>query len=247
MQKPRTLGEEISWILISSFCAGGGLLTTAATARLVGFGVPSEILWATPTAGISMALWSWYGYKLGQLPGRKPMAKKLSNTFASSQLRRTEANDPDLQSWLYRWKNTRREREFEFLGFGLQTPIPETTLGRFLKLAWRRQTNAVYGNKYTLMRNEDGSFKKLTVNQVLSKEYFTKRTRPTFLDEEYLGCIFVLSVGHLILGRRQGRGGQLRYPPEKTLELAKERWYDRPTEKGAIPTLFDFLRLAKVH
>jgi hypothetical protein len=225
----RSRFDELLWIPISGItAAAASWLSISTIDAITRQDIPPEIYQAALTGGAALALWSWYRRKIGQLGGKR-RAPSAIKQMAYSVLIPSEPPDPDMQSWLLKWKD-RRPREFEFIGFGLPAPVPETTFTRFIGIAWRRQMNATYGSKYNMMRDGD-TFRQLSINQVFSRMHFRKRTRPTFQEEDYNSCLFILLRTNLIRGRRQGKGGVLRYPPDKTTELAKERWYGRlPTE-----------------
>lgn len=237
--------DELLWIPVSgATAAAASWLSVSTIDAITRQDIPPELYQAAITGGAALALWSWYRRKLGQLGGKRRNPSAIKQ-MAWSVLVPVESPDPDLQSWLLKWKD-RKPREFEFIGFGLPAPLPETTFTRFLGIAWRRQMNATYGNKYNMIREGD-TFRQLSINQVFSRVHFRKRTRPVFQEEDYNSCLFILMRTNLIRGRRQGKGGVLRYPPDKTTELAKERWYGRlPTESRKRLTFFNLLTRQQV-
>lgn len=219
--------QQLVWMAFSlPTGAGFGYCATLSLSQL-GFGVGDGLMTASPTLGATAVLGAWGVYQLQQLglwSSRSPRAG-VSTTFAS--IARAVSTDPDLQSWTHKWKEP-LPQEFIFEGRGLMTPIPETMFDRFVKLAWRRQVNALYGSKLNMVYAGEG-YKRLTVNQIFTEKYFTRDTRPRFDEEDYYGCLHILMVTQLVRGRRQGRGGTLAYPYEKIVEQAKSLWYASPT------------------
>jgi hypothetical protein len=221
--------EQLIWMLFSLPTGAGFTYFSILAARQLGFGIPSELLSAAPTCGISLAFGAWSLYQLQQIgllkQSRRRRTAGVSTTFES--LREIAPAISGTRSWQMKWKEEPDPPEFEFWGNGLDGMIPESIFHRFVKMAWRRQCNALYGTKYSMLR-DDNRINQLTVNQVFTQSYYTKRIRPVIPDEDYYGCLHVLMATNLIRGRRQGRGGVLRWPPDTTLERAKARWYTPP-------------------
>lgn len=137
----------------------------------------------------------------------------------------------------YRDKLEEDEPEFIFRGKGLPVAIPESKFARFVRLAWRRQMNAVHGSQVQIMWDGDEwrgqrAMRRLTSNQVLTARYFLEVTEPRFVEPEYLACIRILVLCNLIDRRGQGRAGLLMYEPDKTMSLAISRWIG-PTRSPA--------------
>jgi hypothetical protein len=211
----------------------------------LGFRIGDGLQAASPTLGITAVFGAWGLYQLQQLGlwssyGRSRIG--VSTSFAS--IVKAQSLDPDRQSYIHKWKDPLPE-EFIFTGRGLMTPIPETTLDRFIKLAWRRQVNALYGSKLNMVYAGEG-YKRLTVNQIFSEKYFTRDTRPRFDQEDYYGCLHILMVTKLLRGRRQGRGGTLTYSYEQSVERAKALWMPYPTKKRTWSTFAGFLPIREV-
>ena len=98
--------------------------------------------------------------------------------------------------------------EFYFRGLGLPVSVPESTFYRFVSIARRRQTNAIYGSKYT--RQWTGrTYRQIKINWVLSEGYFTNEVRPRFLTDEYWSCMRILRTARLLERKGQGDAGHL--------------------------------------
>lgn len=246
MAKVLSPKQQLTWMAFSiPTGAGFGYFATLSLSQL-GFRMSDGLVVASPSLGITAVLGAWGLYQLNQLgfwtPGYSRRQAGVSTTYAS--IARAVSTDPDLQSWTHKWKEP-LPQEFIFEGRGLMTPIPETMFDRFVKLAWRRQVNALYGSRLNMVYAGEG-YKRLTVNQIFTEKYFTRDTRPRFDEEDYYGCLHILMVTQLVRGRRQGRGGTLAYPYEKVVEQAKSLWYVSPTPSRTWLTFGDIFPLRKV-
>lgn len=156
------------------------------------------------------------------------------------------ADDPDVNSFWLKWKDRPQlAREFVFRGYGLNMPIPESVLDRFVKTAWRRQSNALYDSRVNMLYTGSG-YRQLTANQVFTRDHYTKVMRPRFTKEEYQACLYILVITRTIGQRKGGQSGRLMYPYEKTMHLAKDWWIRRmmaqsPTPKGHFALRVPFL------
>ena len=100
------------------------------------------------------------------------------------------------------------DNEFYFRGRSLPVSIPESTFYRFINIARRRQTNAIYGSKYTRQWTGYG-YRQIKINWVLSEGYFTNEVRPRFLVDEYWACMRILRTARLLERKGQGDAGHL--------------------------------------
>lgn len=197
-----------------------GMLTTIATActtalisgdsvlpdaALIGFGL---------TAGASL---------LANIRPKKPSRRRVQMT----SIAQIAPIYPDMNSFRMKWKPDPELNEFVFDGLGLPVAIHETTLMRFLKIARRRQTSALYDGKNN-RHWTGGGYSRIKINWVLSEMVFTKRCRPRFPQDEYDSIIMVLGYTRLLLGRYRGSSGRLvgDYGIDRYAELAKSRWFD---------------------
>ena len=171
------------------------------------------------------------------LPKRKMSFASLAPVFS---------DEGDIESYIMKWKdNPVARHEFRFSGYGLPVVIPGSKFDRFVRLAWRRQMNAIHGSMINLMwdtsfTNNQPRLKQLTANQVLSARYYMRSTQPRFIWEEYRGCIMILERCRLLDGRRQGRAGLLLYEPTKTVAIAESTWYSPTPRRG----LFNFPKIS---
>jgi len=138
--------------------------------------------------------------------------------------REVKTDDPDRKRFERRWRAAVPDPEFIFRGLGLPVPVGETILLRFVKIAKRRQSNALYrgGLVWT-----GAGYKTIRLNWVLSEEHFTKRVSPRFPEDEYYSILIVLGYSRLMTGaRRQGSSGRLvgDYSPQRYVEIAINRW-----------------------
>lgn len=230
--------EQIIWMGFSlPTGAGFGYFATLSLSQL-GFKVGDIFMSAAPTLGITAVFGAWGIYQLQQLGFWSGGSRIGTSAFAS--IVKAQSTDPDLQTYTMTYDGKPMKREFIFDGRGLTTPIPETVFGRFVKLAWRRQSNALYGSKLNMLYAGEG-YKRLTVNQIFTEDYYTRQVRPRFDPEDYLGCLHILMITKLVRGRRQGRGGTLAHPYEQVLEQAKVLWSPAPTNKRTWSTWGRFL------
>lgn len=136
--------------------------------------------------------------------------------------------DPDFNSYIMRWKDKPEPPEFRFSGDPLRVEVLESEFHRFIKLAVRRQSVALYGSRATGYRTSYGKFQRLKINWVLGEHYFTKETRPRFHPDLYWSIIFILTVTRLLRhgSRRAGSAGHLigEYGPDRYTKLAMQRW-----------------------
>lgn len=108
-------------------------------------------------------------------------------------------------------------REFLFDGIVLggsigTVDIPEGQLKEFCRKVFHRQVVALHGSG------------RIRANQIFSRNYFTKQARPSTPAPEYQAMMYILVSRNLVLNRRQGAGGRLRFTPYVTVEEAKGRW-----------------------
>lgn len=236
--------QQLMWMAFSlPTGAGFGYFATLSLSQL-GFRLSDGLITAAPSLGITAVFGAWGIYQLQQLGFWSSPTRKAGVSTSFASIVKMPSLDPDVQSHRLRWKDA-PPQEFIFTGRGLQTPIPESILNRFVKLSWRRQSNALYGSKLNMVFAGEG-YKRLTVNQIFSERYFTRDTRPRFDLEDYYGCLHILMMTHLLRGRRQGRGGTLVYSYEQTIERAKVLWYPSPAEKRTWSTFGGFLPIREV-
>lgn len=134
------------------------------------------------------------------------------------------SDDSGRKKFIRRWKAAAPETEFVFYGLGIPVPVGETLLLRFMKIAKRRQNNALY--RGGLVWTGEG-YKTIRLNWVLSEEHFTKRVSPRFPEDEYCAILIILGYSRLMTGgRRQGSSGRLigDYSPQRYVEIAIHKW-----------------------
>lgn len=243
MPKKLSPKDQLIWMVFSLPTGYGFGYFAALSAYQLGFRLGDNFMSASPTLGITAMFTAWGLYQLSQLGLWSGGSRSRVGVFAS--LVPAKSFDPDVQSWTMKYNGKPVEREFVFAGRGLTTPIPETVFSRFVKLAWRRQSNALYGSKMNMLYAGEG-YRRLTVNQIFSEIYYTREVRPRFDAEDYYGCLHILAITKLLRGRRQGRGGVLAYPFEQVVEQAKALWYPSPTNKRTWSTFGRFLPIREV-
>lgn len=141
----------------------------------------------------------------------------------------TPRPDPDMRSFIMRWKEDKPAAadQFIFVGDALAVSIEEQQFRRFVSLAIRRQNNALYGARTAAHRNRQGKFGRIKINWVLSERYFTRETRPRYTKDEYLSILEILAMTRLLKGRKQGgASGYLigEYGENGYTSIAIERW-----------------------
>jgi len=171
-----------------------------------------QLVAASPFIGGGFSLAMFYLNELNKLQNKKPKANfnYLVNSF-----------------------NVKSEDNNIFWSNQLKVPIGEEHLLRFCKIGCRRQAK-FYGN-YTLLENQ-GSFKKLSKNEVWSNFIFTQRQNPRFLPEEVWSCKMILQMTGLFRGWKQGSAGLAYYDnPQTLVNVASRRWeimQQPPTSKN---------------
>lgn len=187
--------------------------------------------------------WPWV-IGPGLVAGRRLLGNKPSKAIATMALLvPTPGSDPDIDSYILKYRDrTEKEREYIFRGRGLPIQIPESKLSRFVKLAWRRQMNAIHGSQVQIMwdGNPQARMKRLTSNQVLSARYYLKVTEPRFTEAEYLACIRILVLSNCLDNRKQGRAGLLMYEPGRCMELILSYWLPSPRSNKLFSNFFRF-------
>lgn len=155
---------------------------------------------------------------------------------AMESLQRIPSNDPDFNSWLYKWKPEKDyHQEFVFYGDILLTPVLESEFRQFMRSAVRRQNNALYGGRAWRIRTVNGDFKRIKINWVLSENYFVNQHRPRYPLDLYHSIMTVLAVTRL--RRCVNRSGKSDYlvgdwSADGYVQKAISRWlkyYPHPT------------------
>lgn len=174
-----------------------------------------------------------------------PMPRRAMAAMESS-IRQIPSSDPDIKSYLYRWKPDKPEYrpKFIFRSDILFVPVHEDELRAFMKTAVLRQNNALYGGRAWRIRNNDGEFRRIKINWVLSENYFTRHHRPRYPLDLYQSIMIILAVSHLRrCANRNGKSDYLigDWGVEGYVEQAIQRWlkYTAPTTSANRPS---FLR-----
>lgn len=147
-------------------------------------------------------------------------------TFSSISQWVINPNDRDIRSAILRWKDDGIDDEFVFRGLGLPSQIPESRFAEFIRIARRRQTNALYGTKWSMTQVGNCQFRQLKKNEVLSAIYYTRRRYPKWPVDEYWACMMVLGYTRLLQKKGQGDSGRLIGDKGAGwyIEEAKRRW-----------------------
>lgn len=179
---------------------------------------------------LTVALICWFGWQdssgtagliffsFGTLSAMALIQRRFSKLVGPGSKRSTYSNlsqwyinpgDPDIRSAILRWKDDQIDNEFIFRGLGLPCQIPESRFTEFIKTARRRQTNAVYGTKWSMVSVGNGNFRQLKKNEILSAAYYTKRKYPRWPVDEYWACMMILGYTRLLQKKGQGDAGRL--------------------------------------
>lgn len=232
--------EQLKWIVVSVPTAGAFSWSLLYTLNTIGVRFSSGINDAAPMLGVTAMFGWWMIYQCGLLipkprSRRKPVFEHVTSVPSS---------DPDIQSYRVTWKED-PVREFDFVGLGLPCLVPESTLSRFVRLAHRRQVNAVYGGRGQLLVDNNKP-KRLTTNQIFTRRYFTHEVRPRFDVLEYDSCLHILMRCRMVIDRYKGRGGKFRgeYGPDKIVDVCQKRWQMMlyPVREGTDRGLWSNLR-----
>lgn len=132
--------------------------------------------------------------------------------------------------------------EFRFMPterLPLNGPVPISTFRRMVKIGWRRQLNAEYGNGFQMMENAQGKLKQLHPNEAWSRNFLChkRRGRERFLEDIYEDIVLILyATGFYDMKPdRLTHPGRLIEPLlgiEKTCNGAMEiwqSWYNTPS------------------
>lgn len=152
--------------------------------------------------------------------------QKKTTVLGSMSRWHISPNDGDIRTAIVRWKEPGPDGEFVFRGLDIPCPITETQFTKFIQVAQRRQTNALYGTGAPWwIEKGNGQFGRVKLNEVLSRNFFVYLRRPHMDATTYESCIWILILTDLIW-RNGGQGTSGRLAWEKS-----PRWYVSEAER----------------
>lgn len=240
--------DQMKWIAISTPTTAAFSWSAFYTLDSMGVHFPEMIINSSPMIGVTAALGCWTYYQFGLLrnsaPSRRPrwsdMAKAMAKDSRVYVNVPAPADSPDIKTTRTRHIVDAKPSEFVFDHEFLPTRLPETRLHKFLDIARRRQNAAIHGTGI--------QFRRVKINWVLSRKWFTESARPRWPVSDYDACMIVLGLCDMIAGKPgQGNSGHLmgNEGPSKMVDDAVNRWmqlYHAAPPPSMPGKIFEFAR-----